>query len=73
MQNTNEDLIRKLLETSAEFKKAHNTHREYEKKIGQMERKKLLTTEESAERLRLKKLKLALKDKMEEMLSKHRA
>ncbi len=67
-----EKLVEKLLREDAEFRRAYMAHREYERLVEKMEEKKYLTTAEEVEKKRLKKLKLAMKDKMESIMLKHR-
>ncbi len=63
-------LMERLLKENEEFKKAYLEHREYDKKVEQMEKKGFLSTAEMLEKKRLKKLKLKLKDQMEEIISR---
>ena len=71
MDESNE-VVARLIKEDEGFRKAFNTHKNYNKMIEQMERKPRLTAEETIEKMRLKKLKLALKDELEEMISKSR-
>jgi len=69
----NSDLVERLLKEDEGFKRAFDTHKNYDKKIDELEKKQHLTTAETIETKRLKKLKLALKDELEEMISRHRS
>ncbi len=63
-------MMERLLKENEEFKKVYLAHREYDRKVEQMEKKGFLSTAEMLEKNRLKKLKLKLKDQMEEIISR---
>ncbi len=65
-------LTKRLIEEDDSFKKRFDTHRDYEKQVNAMEKKSHLSVEELMEKKRLKKLKLALKDEMEQIIADHR-
>ena len=65
MRTAKEKLVKKLLDENAELKKCREAHRDYERQLSKLEKKTRLTAEEGVERNRLKKLKLAMKDRME--------
>jgi hypothetical protein len=65
-------LMKRLLEEDESFKKRFDTHKDYEKKVEAMEKMSHLSVEELMEKKRLKKLKLALKDEMEQIIADHR-
>lgn len=67
-----DELVKKLLEEDAGFKKVYKAHKDYENKLARMEKKAHLNPVETVEKNRLKKLKLALKDEMEKTISRHR-
>jgi uncharacterized protein YdcH (DUF465 family) len=67
------ELVERLIKEDEGFRKTFDAHKNYDRKIEQMERKQHLTNEEAIEQKRLKKLKLALKDELEMMISKHRS
>jgi len=60
--------VEKLIEEDEDFKKKYKAHKDYERKIERLEKKAHLTPEQTIEKNRLKKLKLALKDEMERKL-----
>ena len=66
------DLINKLIEKDEELKMLWEEHLELEKKIEEYNKRLYLTPEEEAEKNRLKKLKLAGKDRIQEILNKYR-
>ena len=67
-----EKLVERLIKEDAEFRRAYRAHKEYERLVERMEEKRYLSPEEEVEKKRLKKLKLAMKDKMESIILKHR-
>ena len=69
MINSNEELVKKLLKEDPAFNKTYHADRDYEKVVAKLEKKPHLTAEERAEKARLKKLKLSLKDEMEKIIS----
>ncbi|MBI4620476.1 MAG: DUF465 domain-containing protein [Desulfobacterales bacterium] len=72
MEKRDAKLIEKLVETDKELKSYVDDHIELEKKLAGYHEKPYLTPEEEIERKRIQKLKLAGKDKIEEILSKYR-
>ena len=73
MGTTQDELRAHLIETSEEYRSLALQHSEYGKKLEELSSRHYLTPEEQVEEVRLKKLKLRLKDQMEGMLSRHRA
>ncbi len=73
MGTTQDELRAHLIETSEEYRRLASQHSEYGKKLEELASRHYLTPEEEVEEVRLKKLKLRLKDQMEDMLSRHRA
>jgi uncharacterized protein YdcH (DUF465 family) len=71
--NTQDELKAHLMATSEEFRKLSTQHCEYHKLLEALEAKPHLTEEEQIEEVRLKKLKLRLKDQMNEILARSRA
>ncbi len=68
----NKELIERLLREDEEFRKAYEAHREYDRQVERMERRGYLSADETMQVSRLKKLKLAMKDRMENILSRYR-
>jgi hypothetical protein len=66
--NQNDSLIDQLLQTHNEFRKLYKDHRTLEAKLGELDRRPFLTTEEEFERKRIQKLKLNRKDRMASIL-----
>ena len=72
MEKKDEELIRSLLEREPELKRYYEEHVDLERRLGVYQQKLHLTTEEEIEKKRLQKLKLAGKDKIMEILARHR-
>lgn len=72
MVYVDEGTLKRLIEENDAFRKAYRAHKEYEKKVAELEKKTHLTSDEELERMRLKKLKLSLKDEMEKIISVHK-
>jgi hypothetical protein len=72
MENREEQVIVSLLEKDPELKKFYEEHQELEKQLAVFQRKHLLSADEEVEMKRIQKLKLAGKDKIMEILGKHK-
>ena len=73
MTTLTEDLKRQLTDSHEEFRTLAKSHREHERRLAELASKTFLTTDEEMEEKRLKKEKLHLKDRMEEIAREHRA
>lgn len=73
MEGHNQELVQRLLNEDAEFKKTYKSHKDCENKLEKLEKIPRLTPEDKTEKNRLKKLKLTLKDEMESILTRVRA
>jgi uncharacterized protein YdcH (DUF465 family) len=73
MGTTQDDLRAHLMETNEGFRRLALEHCEYKKKLEVLASRSYLTPEEQVEEIRLKKMKLRLKDQMEGILSRYRA
>ncbi len=71
MSNTDQELINRVLEEDAEFRKLYEQHQAFEEKIEEL-LKRPVTTELHFEIETLKKQKLQGKDKMERILTRYR-
>jgi uncharacterized protein YdcH (DUF465 family) len=72
MELKEEHAIVSLLDKDPELKKFYDEHRELEKKLAEYQHKHHLTPEEEVEMKKNSKLKLVGKDRMMEILEKHR-
>lgn len=72
MEDTDLQLIRKLIPKDRELKNLWDEHLEYEEKLEQLNKRRYLSTEEEMRRKELQKLKLHGKDRIEEILRKYR-
>ncbi len=72
MAEKNMELIQRLSEENPRFRKLHEEHLLFEKQLEELEERTYLSPEEDLERKKIKKLKLAGKEEMEEILREHR-
>jgi uncharacterized protein YdcH (DUF465 family) len=68
-----DDLKAHLMTTDDKYRQLAQQHSEYDHKLQELEAKHALTEDEQMEEVRLKKLKLRLKDQMAEILNRYRA
>lgn len=73
MENTQDDLKAHLMKTDDEFRRLAEQHSQYHRQLEALEAKPYLTPQEEIEEHRLKKLKLQLKDQMNQIMSRYRA
>lgn len=67
-----QDLKQHLMATNEEFRKLANQHQSYDQQLQQLAGKVYLNEQERVEEVRLKKLKLRLKDEMERMIQQYK-
>ena len=72
MNEQSQDLKELLLQTDEEFHQLAAKHHELEDRLQQLTTKAYLSEPEQLEEVTLKKRKLQLKDKMEDILRRHR-
>ena len=72
MEHREEQAIVSLLDRDPELKRFYEEHQELEKHLAIFQHKHHLSPEEEIEMKRIQKLKLAGKDKIMEILGKHR-
>ena len=72
MDSREEAAIISLLDKDPELRKYYDEHQELEKKLLEYQHKLHLSADEEVEKKRLQKMKLAGKDRIMEILEKHR-
>ena len=72
MERREEELIQQLLAHDNELRTIYLEHQELKHKLEAFRNKLYLTSEEELEKRRIQKLKLASKDRMMEILHRHR-
>lgn len=72
MEKHEEELIRSLIHQDDELKRYYEEHLELERQLEVFQHKHYLTPEEDLEKKRLQKIKLAGKDRIMEILGRHR-
>ncbi|MEO6324595.1 MAG: DUF465 domain-containing protein [Thermoanaerobaculia bacterium] len=73
MPSLTEETKQELSQHNEEFKGLLTNHHEHERRLAELASKAYLSTEEEVEEKKLKKEKLHLKDRMEEIAREHRA
>ena len=73
MENTQDDLKAHLMKTNEDFRRLAEQHSQYHQQLEALEAKAHLTPQDEIEEHRLKKLKLHLKDQMNQILNRYRA
>lgn len=71
-RNAQEDLKAHLIATNEEYRRLSGEHSEFARKLDALESLPHLTEEEQLEEVRLKKMKLRLKDQMEAIVAQSR-
>lgn len=72
METREEILIHSLIETDSELRRHYEEHTELKRRLEYLRQKPYLTEDESIEEKQIQKQKLAGKDKMMEILARHR-
>ncbi len=72
-QAAQDDIKNHLMQTNHEFRDLVDQHCVYKRLVADLEAKPFLSEDEEVEEQRLKKLKLHLKDQIEQMMSQHKA
>jgi uncharacterized protein YdcH (DUF465 family) len=67
-----EDIKKHLMQTSEEFRELARRHQTLDEKVAQLENDPLATADDDIEEHRLKKIKLHLKDQMEEIVGRYK-
>jgi uncharacterized protein len=69
--SSREDLKAELIKTDEQFRSLYEEHRDYERRLAELNQKSLLSQEDEVEEKKIKLHKLRLKDQMEELLRAH--
>jgi uncharacterized protein len=72
MEKNDLEIIEEMMAQDPELKRFMEEHREFERRLEEFNRRPYLTGEETMERKRLQKLKLAGRDRIEKILAKYR-
>ena len=72
MPNDFEELKRQLLQSDEQYRQLATRHHDLDEKIHSLTDRPYLTQPEQLEEVRLKKVKLQVKDQMENILRRHR-
>jgi hypothetical protein len=73
MEKPDEELVARWIDQDPELKRRIADHQEYEQQLEEFNRRAYLTAEETVERRRIQKLKLAGRDRIEQLLALYRA
>ena len=73
MEKHDEELIQKLMGDDSELKQYYEEHLDLEKQLADFNRKLYLSPEQELEKKQLQKRKLAGKDRIMEILARHRS
>lgn len=66
--NAGSEVRERLAREDSKYQRLSHKHQEYEDRLHELRGRKFLTEEEKLEEVRIKKLKLALKDQMEQLV-----
>jgi hypothetical protein len=72
MEERDEKLIARLVKDNKILRECVQRHKEYERQLEEYNKRIHLATEESMERKKIQKLKLAVRDKIERILAEYR-
>lgn len=73
MEKRDEELIKTLVDEDPELRRYYEEHVDLERQLKGLQHKGVLTPEEDLEKKRIQKVKLAGKDRIMEILARHRA
>jgi len=68
---SHDELKEELLTGDDEYRRLHDEHQEYERRLEELHQRTLLSQDDEFEEKRIKLHKLALKDRMEMLLRRH--
>ncbi len=72
MEKRDEELVARYIDLDSELKRHMDEHREFERQLEEFNRRPYLTTEDTITRKKIQKLKLAGRDRIEQILAKYR-
>ena len=72
MEAKEEEMIRSLVDTDSEMRQCYEEHQELKQRLEQLRQQSHLTEEEELEEKQIQKQKLAGKDRMMQILARHR-
>ena len=73
MEKTDAELVARWIDKDPELKRRIEDHQDFERQLEEFNRRPYLTAEETVERRRIQKLKLAGRDHIEQLLAQYRA
>ena len=73
MEKKDEELIDQLIPENEELRKLVTEHKEFESQLEELKKRLYLSDEENREKKRIQKLKLAGRDRIEQILREYRA
>jgi len=73
LEKRDEELIKTLVDEDPELRRYYEEHVDLERQLKGLQHKAVLTPEEDLEKKRIQKVKLAGKDRIMEILARHRA
>ena len=73
MEKKDEELIDRLIPENEELRKLVKEHKEFESQLEELKKRLYLSDEENREKRRIQKLKLAGRDRIEQILKDYRA
>lgn len=66
------EIVERLFQEDEEFRRLKEKHQTYEKELEELNKSMFLSSEQERKRIEIKKMKLAVKDKMESILRRYR-
>ena len=73
MEKKDEELIEQLIPENEELRKLVKEHKEFESQLDELKKRLYLSDDENREKKRVQKLKLAGRDRIEQILKDYRA
>jgi uncharacterized protein YdcH (DUF465 family) len=72
MEKADAELVARWIDKDPELKRRIEDHQDFERQLEEFNRRPYLTAEETVERRRIQKLKLAGRDRIEQLLAQYR-